>query len=193
MTLLDAENVRRLARVVSFMESQISSADLVLLNKVDLVDRAELEAIVQWVKAIAPAARVLLTTYADVPLELIFGIERNNIPSQRIIRPGAADPQEPHSQVYDTWTYTSQRPLDRTRLMDVLNGLPVLVYRAKGIVYLADVPDERHILQMVGQRIQISSSGKWGENLPKTELVFIGGPAALDPLALATGLEGCVV
>lgn len=197
VTLLDAENVRRLARAVSFLENQISSADLVLLNKVDLVDREEMEAVVLWVKAIAPDARVVQTTYADVPLELIFGIEEDNpvqpAPLLPAVRPGAVDPQIDHSQVYDTWTYAGQRPLDRARLLNVLSMLPALVYRAKGIVYLADVPDERHILQLVGKRIQISSSGKWGQNQPKTELVFIGGPAALDPLALEASLQSCVV
>lgn len=50
---------------------------------------------------------------------------------------------------------------------------------AKGFLYLADAPDQRTVLQMVGGRIRLEEGGGWGSAEPGTQVVFIG-EAGLD-------------
>ena len=50
--------------------SQIKIADLVIINKTDLVTPARLSVLKQQVKAIVPRACIWETSFGDVPLEL---------------------------------------------------------------------------------------------------------------------------
>jgi G3E family GTPase len=194
ITLIDAENVRRIARVVVFVESQISSADILLLNKIDLIDAATLAELIGWIRTIAPEARMLKTTYAQAPLELILGVGR---PPSAESQPHAHVHNHDshhldHSQLYETWSYTTSKPLLRAAVQAVLESLPTSVYRAKGFLYLADSPGQRHVLQLVGQRLRLEADHAWGAKIPQSELVFIGEPAALDPVELHAKLDNCL-
>ncbi|NJN92838.1 MAG: GTP-binding protein [Anaerolineales bacterium] len=189
ITMIDAENVRRLARVVVFLEGQIRSADTLLVNKTDLVDADTLAEVLDWIRAIAPEARILKTSYAQVPLELILGVGRP-IPFGASPHPALhAD----HDQLYETWSYTTSKPLLKAALQTALEGLPRSIYRGKGFVYLADSPEQRYILQLVGKRVRLDGDQVWGTQPPQTELVFIGEPGALDPAKLQANLDRCLV
>jgi G3E family GTPase len=188
ITVIDAENVRRLARVVIFLEGQIRSADTLLVNKTDLVDADTLAEVLGWIRMIAPEAHLFKTSYAQVPLELILGIGR---PFPVATSPHPALHPD-HDQLYETWSYTTTKPLLKTALQAVLEALPVSIYRGKGFLYLADSPDQRYVLQLVRKRIRLDADRAWGTQPSKTELVFIGEPGALDPGELQTQFDQCL-
>lgn len=188
ITVIDAENVRRLARVVIFLEGQIRSADTLLVNKTDLVDADTLAEVLGWIRMVAPEAHLFKTSYAQVPLELILGIGR---PFPVATSPHPALHPD-HDQLYETWSYTTTKPLLKTALQAVLEALPVSIYRGKGFLYLADSPDQRYVLQLVRKRIRLDADQAWGTQPPKTELVFIGEPGALDPAELQTQFDQCL-
>jgi G3E family GTPase len=188
ITVIDAENVRRLARVVIFLEGQIRSADTLLVNKTDLVDADTLAEVLGWIRMIAPEAHLFKTSYAQVPLELILGIGR---PFPVATSPHPALHPD-HDQLYETWSYTTTKPLLKTALQAVLEALPVSIYRGKGFLYLADSPDQRYVLQLVRKRIRLDADRAWGTQPSKTELVFIGEPGALDPAELQTQFDQCL-
>lgn len=170
ITLVDAENVRRIARVVVFIESQIETADIVVLNKTDRVNPDTLAKLTAWIRSLAPAARIFPTNFAQVPLDVLLGGGHSDLL-------GLADPNGlEHDDHLDfaTWTYESDQPLDRQSFLATLASLPPTVYRAKGFLYLADAPDQRTILQVVGGRIRLEEGGAWGERERKTQIVFIG-------------------
>ena len=56
----------------------------------------------------------------------------------------------------------------------VRKELPASVYRCKGIIFVADVPDKRIALQIVGRRTEISELDAWGTRTPRTQIVAIG-------------------
>lgn len=205
ITVIDAENVRRIARVVVFLESQISSADILLLNKTDLIDAHTLAELMDWIRTIAPEARLLKTTYAQAPLELILGVGRHT-PAGSAVQPAlhrAESQPHPsvhdhdshhldHHQLYETWSYTTSKPLLRAAVQAILESLPTSIYRAKGFLYLADSPSQRQVLQLVGKRIRLAADHAWGTQNPQTELVFIGEPGALNPAELQAKLDNCL-
>ena len=57
------------------LQSQLAAADIVVLNKIDLVSDAQRDACVQFVKAINKVARLLCTTFSDVPLNCILDVD----------------------------------------------------------------------------------------------------------------------
>ncbi len=204
ITVVDAEQVLTLqGEQEALAIDQVSAADIVVLNKVDLVDEAQRERVKQWINGVAPRARILETTYGQVPLELLLGVgeyapERL---AQRAIRDVHThfvhEPEEEHADhdehhehhhhdhtlVFETWTYTTDEPMSYDALAEAVDALPTTIFRAKGVVYLKESPKRRAILQVVGRRATLTIGEPWQEE-PRTRIVVIGSAGGVDPAAL---------
>jgi hypothetical protein len=73
-----------------------------------------------------------------------------------------------------------------------LEQLPETVYRCKGVIYLEEIPIARYVLQMVGKRYYLDESGLWGNELPRSEIVLIGGRKRIDPDKLLRAFDACI-
>ncbi len=177
---------------------QIGFADLVVLNKTDLVGPEHIEVIREWVDHHLRRIRIIEATRCDVPLEILLAVGRFdpvNVVS-RLEDPGAGEHEHHHghseaSSMFQTWSYESDRPfaLDRLRQM-VRRELPASVYGCKGIIFAADSSDKRLALQAVGRRTEISELDEWGERTPRTQIVAIG--AVINKQELSDKFDSCL-
>src|SRR5579863_10200292 len=74
VTLVDARHIEQELERDTIAREQIAFADIVLLNKIDLVDAAELARIERRVRAISATAAVIHSRNADVPLERVLSL-----------------------------------------------------------------------------------------------------------------------
>ena len=74
----------------------------------------------------------------------------------------------------------------------VKRQLPGTIYRCKGVVYAAENPERRAILQIVGRRTDVALDDEWGERSPRTQIVAIGAYGGIDPEMLTAQFEGCL-
>lgn len=189
LTMIDAEGFDRLrgrSRVLA--EQQVRTADLVILNKADLVDETTLQNLEAWTRRQVPQARVLRAVQADVPLALVWGMASEQ-GWQRSLHDHDHDD---HAQRFQTWQWHSDSPLDLAAFQRFLDDLPTNVYRLKGLAYVRDLPDAALVVQVAGRRASLSQGQLWDDNHPPgTQLVLIG-EGALDVLTLRTRLEACL-
>ena len=82
--------------------------------------------------------------------------------------------------MFRTWKYETDRPLSLEALREVAAKLPVNIYRAKGVVYAAEPPGRRVVLQVVGRRVDISLADEWQGRPRRTRIVAIGAPGSAD-------------
>jgi G3E family GTPase len=94
--------------------------------------------------------------------------------------------------LFAAWDWTCDSPLSLHRLRAVFERLPDSIYRAKGIVYLEELPEHRVVLQMVGRRSRLKDAGRWGTERKRTELVMIGIEDGIDGDAMQIALDGCI-
>jgi G3E family GTPase len=74
ITVVDAEQVLALPdEEAELTRAQVAGSDLIVLNKVDLVDVAQLVAVQVWIKEIRPGAQVFIATRCLLPLEVLLG------------------------------------------------------------------------------------------------------------------------
>jgi G3E family GTPase len=193
IVLADAETVRARADdkyVGRTVLRQLKSADLVVLNKVDLVTAEQKQAVVNWLAQIAPESRLLQTQYGAVPIALLLGLDTaRKLPAET----EAGGHDHYHDADFATWSYTSDRPLARSRFERVADGLPETVIRAKGVLYLEDAPEQRMIFQLVGRHWTLTPGDAWGVAKPETRLVFIGVREQFDPAVVAGPFDAFVV
>lgn len=211
LTVIDADQVLTLKGVNALLAvAQVEAADMVVLNKVDLLTPKRLEKVRRWVCEIVPDARIFETSFGQVPLELALDVGRFNLSqlnreSQDIHIHEVGSKDEPqdhehddlgvhhshdHSLVYNTWLFRSYEPFSLREIRETTKNLPPTIYRAKGFVYLSDVPTRRGILQMSGRRIRLVLGEPWGKDeVPLSEIVVIGTAGGVDPQELQKRFE----
>jgi len=148
------------------VQRQLESADLLILNRTDLVSADERAATSAWLAGQSPGIRILEAVRADVPLAALFDLPARARP--------AASPS--HQPAFRRWSFTTRRPIDRTALLEALLSLPPSVIRAKGILRLSDLPSRKTVVQMVGRRIDMSLGPAWGIEDLRSDLVLLGTP-----------------
>jgi len=162
--------------------AQIGSADLLVLNKADLVERPELDALrARWA---LPGTRIVETTRARLPFAILFaGGSFHHGPASSFT---AAPVHETATSV--TWRHVGV--IDLKRLQAVLTRLPATVYRAKGFLR-AD--DGRCIaVHLAGTRLAFEAVANMPEGMgAENILVLIGFGESLSFETALKQLDGC--
>jgi G3E family GTPase len=164
VVLADAGDVRARAadrRVGDTVRRQLSAADLVVLNKMDLAE--DETGLRSWLGT-QSAAPILEARHGDVPLDLLFGLDRRGVASPAASLAGDA-------AAFRSWSYSWPRPVDRDALLEMLRDAAVL--RGKGIVRFSDSPDRLSVVHLVGRRIDISDDGPWS-GTEDSQLLLLG-------------------
>jgi G3E family GTPase len=181
ITLLDADlKIEEKADYTDLAYSQIAVADLVVINKTDLVTPQRLEAVRQKVEAIVPGARIWETTFGAVPLGLVFDDQMSRAmeslrENNKLLTPHSA---YHHGEEFATWTLRSDARWSFNALQRAVENLSKDIYRAKGIVRLDLETNDYGILQVTGRRgwLRLAEPESPDDAPVTTELVFIGKP-----------------
>jgi G3E family GTPase len=185
--VVDAEQVFASPETMELKLFQMGCADMIILNKVDLVGREQIDRIREWLDSHFHRYRLIESSHCKVPLDILLSVGRFG-PIQAQLHQHGREHHEhhrhDHSKMFSTWSYETDRPLSLEALRDAALKLPVNVYRAKGVIYPSDAPERRAVLQVVGRRVDISLVDNWGGRTPRTQIVAIGAPGSVDAAAL---------
>ena len=193
ITVVDAERFPSLlhGEVADLARAQVQVADIVVLNKVDLVSADGLAGVCTEVRGIAPVSRILETCHGRVPLELVLGTDA--------VRPAdqtGPDHHEGHHHdrphPFSSWHWTCDLPLSLPKLQRVIESLPETVYRAKGTVHLEELPQYQIAFQMVGKRYNLKDTDPWGGAAPQSEIVLIASADSIDRDDLQRAFDNCI-
>ncbi len=169
---------------------QVAVADVVLLNKLDLVDAPRLEALRRRLREYVPGARVVECRHAEAPLELLIGV--GSRATQPLLEPGGSGaPSHDHARAFTTFTYRTSQPLSLERLRETCTELPPSVFRAKGIIDLDARPSHQALLQVVGRRATVSLGPEWGDKTRGSTIVFVGDQGGIDTATLGQLFDAC--
>jgi G3E family GTPase len=164
---------------------QIGYSDIALLNKIDLADRAQVDAVRTFVHDRLPAVRIIETSHAQVPFHVLLGIGPTG-------DRGTHDDHRHGAGAFQHWTYTRDSAVDIDALLASIRLLPRSVYRIKGFVHSVRDPGHRYLLQAVGQRGEAHRFDEWAGRARSTELVIIAGRSGLDRTAIDGQLDACL-
>lgn len=215
VTVVDALHLERhlddplLAGRDNQAEEQLLVADRILLNKADLVDPATLDRLAARIRGLNAAAEILPTRHARVDLDRILGIQGFDPSSLATREPHfLGEPDlvgEEHHDHEDSHgghghdpslgsvSLRLEQPFDRGRLEAWLQALVDArgddLFRLKGILAVAGEP-RRLVLQGVHRILELRAAEAWGDQPPRSKVVFIG--RGLQAAALQAGLAGCL-
>jgi G3E family GTPase len=194
VTVADAKWLSDRLKDAPEAKNQIAFADVIILNKTDLVSQAELDAVEARIRAINPYARIHRTQNCAVPIEEVLG--RNAFDLDRIIELEPDFLEEGHHHHHDE---DMQSVSFRTQEVDPEKFMPWIseltqregpnILRCKGIVAFPNEP-RRFVFQGVHMILDGDLQQAWkpGEKR-ESRVVFIGRD--LDEKAIREGFLAC--
>ena len=180
VVLVDAAEVQNRSTdryINNIVLKQLQTAELLIVNKTDLVSREKLAELEAWLEDVSPNAVRLNTSGGVVPVQMIFGekIKSNGFSDKADGETNRTeDSNYPHhNHQFKSLALNSRKPLNRKTFELWCEALPPSVIRGKGILYFGDVPGNSWVWQKVGKQ---SSIKKFLGNNSNSELVLIGTP-----------------
>jgi G3E family GTPase len=153
IVLVDAAEVRSHFEdryVGSVVMEQLKTADLLIVNKTDLVEEEELFRLETWLEEVAPSVTRLKTSGAKVALPMIIGELHN---SESINSSFSQNVHTPFSSI----ALQATVPVERTAFEHWKDQLPSTVIRGKGVLSFKDNPETVWIWQKVGRSETLKS------------------------------------
>ncbi len=150
VVMVDAETIQEAAvneYIGDTITRQLADADLALINKIDLVNAEDLNALETWLNTLAPNARQLSARHGIAPLDMVLGLGAN---PRKSAQDGHAD------GLFESIALPCTQPLDGAALALKLTAEHMHVARAKG--FFADQFGARKALHIVGQRFEITDA-----------------------------------
>jgi G3E family GTPase len=197
-------------------KNQIAFADVIVLNKTDLVSKGELAEIEARIRGINPYAKLHRTERCKVQLSDV--LERGAFDLDRIldIEPDFLEAGDDHDHDHDhhqhdhghghglkhyhdeemqSLSLRTDKPLDPAIFMPWLQNLVATegqrILRSKGILAFAG-DDDRYVFQGVHMMLEGDHQRKWKQGEPReSRLVFIG--RELPAQKIREGFELCIV
>ena len=220
VTVADAKWLSDRLKDAPEAKNQIAFADVIVLNKSDLVTSAELAEVEARIRAINPYARLHRTERCQVALADVldrgaFDLDRILDIEPDFLEVGDGHDHDHHHHGHDhhhdhdhghglkhyhdedmqSLSLRTDKPLDPNLFMPWLQSLVATegqkILRSKGILAFHD-DDDRYVFQGVHMMLEGDHQRKWKDDEPReSRLVFIG--RELPEQAIREGFAGCLV
>jgi G3E family GTPase len=195
VTVVDSVNLEKNLEQSVEAQEQVAFADIVLVNKTDLVDEEQLQRIERRVRSLNPLARMHRSANSVIDLGLVLGVNAFQLDAKLQVDPEfLGDHAHEHDAAITSIVLREERPVDMNRFMSWIS--PLLqkegdrYLRTKG-VFNAKGFNERVVFQSVRMLTTMARFHAWRDEEPRrTEYVVIGRD--LDREMLAAGLADCV-
>ena len=173
-------------------EDQLACADMVVLNKTDLLDGAALAAVSGALSAkLRPAVKLLRATHGTIDAGVLLGLGAA-AEGDLDARPSHHDDAEDHDHDdFESFDVALPEGADPVALIARLKAAVAAhdILRVKGFVAVAG-KDMRLVIQGVGPRFSHYYDRDWGEGEPRASRLVVIGEAGLDRAAIAAAIQG---
>ncbi|ANS74570.1 cobalamin biosynthesis protein CobW [Paenibacillus yonginensis] len=167
-------------RIVNLLIEQVEFCDVLVINKCDLLEEADLEHLEQVLRGIQPGAKIIKTVYGRIdPKEImdtgLFDFEKAS-QSAGWIRELMKEEHTPETEEYGIHSFVYKRkiPFHPERFMKWVSRWPQEVVRCKGLLWLATRNRTAVSFSQAGSSKQLSSAGLWMSALTQEEKELYG-------------------
>jgi cobalamin biosynthesis protein CobW len=171
-------------------EDQLMSADLVVLNKADLIDKGQLDALkAQIAQAVPRAVKIAPAREGAIGADVLLGISAA-AEDDLAARPSHHDAEGEHDHDdFDTFVVAIPAVRDPDTLIDRLVAATRThdILRVKGFIEVAGKP-LRMLVQGVGQRFRRDFDRPWGVDEPRLSRLVVIAERGVDRQAVASAL-----
>ena len=160
--------------LVDLLVEQIEFANVILLNKIDLVSSEELATVHSIIRGLNAKAKVIETTLSNVDMTEVMGTGLYNLEEAQEHPLWAQELYSPEAHVPETeeygivsFVYRARAPFNPQKIHQFFNQEWPGVIRAKGFFWLSSRPDFVGEVSQAGAFVRHQGIGRWWAAVPK--------------------------
>ncbi|MCB1019514.1 MAG: GTP-binding protein [Acidobacteria bacterium] len=152
--------------IAELLADQVETANVLAINKTDRMTPNEIARLTALLGKLNPEAQIVLTTFGQAPLELIFDtglFDLEKISQSAAWAEELAGGHTPETEEYGigSFVYRRRRPFHPDRLADLLESGFQGVVRAKGVFWLATRNELAGLFSIAGNCLTLEPGGPW--------------------------------
>ena len=159
--------------IVNLLTDQVEFANVIILNKVELIGEKELGILRSTIQKLNPSAKIIETNYSKVnPTEILntglFDFDEAE-QSAGWMEELSKDEHTPETEEYGigSFVYRTKIPFDPNRFWNfVQSKFPNNIIRSKGLFWLASRPEQALVWSQAGGSLKADSAGVWWSSMP---------------------------
>jgi len=163
--------------IVNLLTDQVEFANVIILNKIDLVTEDELEELQAIIQKLNPEATIISTSQSKVVLNSIintglFDYEKAEASAGWIKELENEHVPETEEYGISSFVFRNKRPFHPERFINYLNtSFPQNIIRSKGLFWLASRSDHAIIWSTAGGSVKVDNAGAWWASMPFGERI----------------------
>ncbi|WP_166387156.1 GTP-binding protein [Polaribacter sp. 11A2H] len=163
--------------IVNLLTDQIEFANVILINKIDLVSEDQLEELRAIIHKLNPEASIIITEKSKVVLESVlntrlFDYEKAEASAGWIKE--LENDHVPETEEYgiSSFVYRSKKPFHPDRFLNYLNQrFPQNIIRSKGLFWLASISNQALVWSSAGGSCKADNAGVWWASMSFSERI----------------------
>ncbi|CAN1543007.1 COG0523 Putative GTPases (G3E family) [Flavobacteriaceae bacterium] len=175
---IKATNIENDSRtIVNLLVDQIEFANVIILNKTDLITLKQKEIVLATIKKLNPIAKIITSEYGKVnPNEIIntglFNYEEAETSAGWIQELEGIHTPETEEYGISSFVFRDQKPFHPERFWNFINNtFPNTVIRSKGLFWLASRPAQAINWSQAGGSSKAEGAGVWWASMPFSERI----------------------
>jgi G3E family GTPase len=169
------------------LQQRLAGADLVLVNKMDLIDENDAARVQDVLDTVAPNCRVVLCEHSRIAPPLLLGAPLDPdpravvaewtstyMPSRSRGRPLPRPTRLRGGDRHRSWCLVTDKAIESREFRSWVQRLPTSILSGRGTVYLREEPQHRHTFHLLGSRWRLERGTPWGRDVPGTKLRLAG-------------------
>ena len=162
--------------LVDLLVEQIEFANVILLNKVDLISKEQLKTVTAIIRGLNTKAKILETTLSKVELKEVMDTKLYDLEeaqdhplwAQELYNPDAHVPETDEYGI-TSFVYRARAPFDPKKIHEFFTQEWPGVIRTKGFFWLSSRPDFVGEISQAGAFVRHKGIGRWWASIPKSE------------------------
>lgn len=160
--------------IVDLLIEQVEFANVIIVNKADLVEKADLERLKAIIHSLNPKAQLIESTFGKVEMNRIldtdlFDFDEASTSAGWLVELNGEHTPESEEYGISSFVYRSRRPFHPSRFWDFLQKDRENLLRSKGFFWLASHPRFTGIYSQAGGACRVEPAGVWWADTPRDE------------------------
>jgi len=171
------------------LRSQLRTADVVALSKLDLADADGLARVREAVKTVRPAAVVVDAPHGAVPAAVVFLPDPDRVPTVR--KDAGARSRRPTAERFETLSWSSDQPVVLRRFQEAIGRLAPRLVRAKGLFETVEQSGRLMVFQLAGGRATLAPGAAVEAGAKRVRVVFVAEVGVLAAEEIRAIMNRC--
>ena len=163
--------------IVNLLTDQVEFANVILLNKVDLVSTSELKLLSEIIHKLNPEAKLIKTNHSKVDLDEVmntnmFDFEKAEASAGWIKELENEHIPETEEYGIGSFVFRSKLPFHPKRFLSfVTENFPTNIIRSKGLFWIASRSSQALVWSSAGGSVKADPAGVWWDSMPFNERI----------------------